>query len=135
MVWFNEKQLRNAINSTAAVVSSAHLNKHFYVPKAVSSIFTGRKRLLKELVEVSFASSPDSPAQKHFVVRGLGGSGKTEFCCKFAQVNREKFWGVFWIDASSERSAIHTFSDIAKLGGVDLKIRAAKNWLPSLEYP
>jgi tetratricopeptide (TPR) repeat protein len=46
-----------------------------------------------------------------------------------------RFWGIFWIDASSEASAIHTFSAIAKIGGVDANIRAAKNWLSSLELP
>lgn len=46
-----------------------------------------------------------------------------------------RFWGIFWVDASSEESAKHTFSSIAKVGGVDYNIRAAKSWLSSLELP
>lgn len=46
-----------------------------------------------------------------------------------------RFWGVFWIDASSDDSAKHTFSSIAQIGGVDRNIRAAKSWLSSLELP
>ena len=45
------------------------------------------------------------------------------------------FWGVFWIDASSRESAAHTFSEIAKIGGVEPNELAAKNWLTNLEYP
>ena len=45
------------------------------------------------------------------------------------------FWGVFWIDASSRESAGHTFSEIAKIGGVESNELAAKNWLSNLEYP
>src|SRR4051794_6411383 len=46
-----------------------------------------------------------------------------------------RFWGIFWIDASSDESAKHTFSSIAQIGGVDRNIRAAKTWLSSLELP
>ena len=45
------------------------------------------------------------------------------------------FWGVFWIDASSRESARHTFSEIAKIGGVESNELAAKNWLSNLQYP
>ena len=45
------------------------------------------------------------------------------------------FWGVFWIDASSRESAKHTFSEIAKIGGVETNELAAKNWLSNLEHP
>ena len=29
--------------------------------------------------------------QKRFVVFGLGGSGKTQFCCKFASDNKQRY--------------------------------------------
>lgn len=74
-------------------------------------------------------------SQKRFIIFGLGGSGKTQFCCKFAQDNRQRFWGVFWIDASSDENAKHTLARIAEIGGVEPNERAAKNWLSSLEYP
>ncbi len=45
------------------------------------------------------------------------------------------FWGIFWIDASSRESAAHTFSEIAKIGGVEPNELAAKNWLSNLEHP
>jgi signal recognition particle GTPase len=69
-----------------------HLNKHFDIPHAVSSMFTGREKLLEELGNaLNVSASPEGHnSQKRFVVQGLGGSGKTEFCCKFAQDNRQK---------------------------------------------
>ena len=42
------------------------------------------------------------------------------------------FWGVFWIDASSNERAKQSFSTIARVGRVEPNERAAKNWLSSL---
>ena len=42
------------------------------------------------------------------------------------------FWGVFWIDASSNEHAKQSFSTIARIGRVAPNERAAKNWLSSL---
>jgi len=92
---------------------------------------------LKDLKD-TFATRalPDQgQSQRRFVIFGLGGSGKTQFCCKFAQDNRQRFWGIFWIDASSDENAEHTFARIAEIGGVEPNERAAKSWLSSLEYP
>jgi len=91
---------------------------------------------LKDLKD-TFATRalPDQgQSQRRFVIFGLGGSGKTLFCCKFAQDNRQRFWGIFWIDASSDENAKHTFARIAEIGGVEPNERAAKSWLSSLEY-
>ena len=81
------------ISVAAEIASNVSLNKHFYIPRAVSSMFTGRLDLLKDLKNVMFDSSTPVERrhmQKRFVVYGLGGSGKTEFCCKFAQDNRQR---------------------------------------------
>ena len=92
--------------------------------------------------------------QRRFVICGLGGSGKTQFCCKFAQHHRQRlvsntadpksstsrwliiyvsFWGVFWIDASSDKTTHQAFARLAKVGGVDPNERAVKDWLSNLE--
>lgn len=47
-----------------------------------------------------------------------------------------RFWGVFWINASSDERASQTFSRLAKqFGGREPNERAAKNWLSHLELP
>jgi hypothetical protein len=49
--------------------------------------YSGRE---KELAKVKCAfSQNNSPAQKSFVIFGLGGSGKTEFAIKFAEDARQ----------------------------------------------
>ncbi|KAI9835608.1 MAG: hypothetical protein M1819_002059 [Sarea resinae] len=127
--------LRSSVQSAVAVASWTSPNKHFDIPQTVSSMFTGRKATLAEL-KVAF-NTPPSPGQrqtqKRFVIYGLGGSGKTQFCCKFAQENRKSFWSVFWIDGSSEARVKQTFSKIANIGGVEPNETAARNWLSNLE--
>ena len=62
------------------------------VPRNSSSIFTGRKQLLERL-EVCLLSSPQShqsSTQKRFVLIGMGGTGKSEVCLKFAELFRER---------------------------------------------
>ncbi|KAL8731007.1 MAG: hypothetical protein Q9166_003658 [cf. Caloplaca sp. 2 TL-2023] len=80
-------------------------------------------------------SSSQGRKQKRFILVGLGGSGKTEFCRKFAEQNQPSFWGVFWIDASSDQTARHSFREISHIGGVDDNTKAAMNWLAGLAQP
>lgn len=129
---------KSPISAAADIASEVLLNRHFYIPRAVSSMFTGRADLLEDLRNHLFDTSPTFEkrhTQKRFVIFGLGGSGKTEFCCKFAQDNRQSFWGVFWINASSRQSVQHTYATIAQAGGVEPNERAAKDWLANLDRP
>ena len=90
-------RLRGAFHAATAVKSLGSRNEHFDIPQSVSSIFTGRENCLKELASTMFNTPVEdvSPArrnaQKRFVIYGLGGSGKTQFCCKFAQDNRQRY--------------------------------------------
>lgn len=45
------------------------------------------------------------------------------------------YWGIFWIDGKSEDTIRHTFSNVAKIGGVEPNELAAKNWLANLSHP
>jgi len=85
-------QLREAIESAAAVASLASVNKYFSIPEPVSSIYTGREGLLDDLRRMMFASASAAQGhtQRRFVIYGLSGSGKTQFCCKFAQDHRQR---------------------------------------------
>lgn len=71
------------------VLPAASANEHFYA-QTVSSIFTGRKTELEKLKRDLLAPSDENGVQRRFVVFGLGGSGKTQFCSKFAQENRQR---------------------------------------------
>lgn len=60
-------------------------NKHYLVPLTVNRNYTGRQRLACDLQKKMLAPSEQ---QKRFVIYGVGGSGKTQFCVKFASDNR-----------------------------------------------
>ena len=66
------------------------LNELYMVPRSPSPQFTGRQlqaEMLKE--ELGAVRSPKEVTKlKIAVIQGLGGSGKTQFCLKFAEVNR-----------------------------------------------
>ena len=67
-------------------------NKHFYIPQVVSSIFTGREDVSREVEEALLAPEDRDATrqQRRYVIHGIGGSGKTQFCSKFAQDHRER---------------------------------------------
>jgi len=72
---------------------SAKCNKHFRVPFSASNFFTGRadvaKRLERSMLRSSESAIPQ--IQKRFILYGLGGSGKTQFCLKFVQDHRQRY--------------------------------------------
>ena len=93
------EELRESLNSTALTIRSLSSNHHFDIPQSVSSIFTGRETLLQELREtlVLQQGQIQDQFQRRFIIQGLGGSGKTQFCCKFAQDNRDR-----WVYTTSQ---------------------------------
>lgn len=134
--------------------ASSSYNKHFDTPQPVSSMYTGREKLLEELKSVIIDGPSALSGQRRFVIHGLGGSGKTQFCSKFAEDNRERyvqtsfsrlyclfigltcasFWGVFWIDCSTLERIRQSFALISKFAGVEPEASAAMHWLSSLEH-
>lgn len=65
-------------------------NEHF-IAQAVSSTYTGRSKHHNLLKRWLFDEPVQSTLQKRFVICGPPGSGKTEFCCKFASDNKHKW--------------------------------------------
>lgn len=74
-----------------AVCSALLYNKHYYIPHNLSAIFTGRNDVIQEIYKGFLATNVEGTLikQKRFVLYGLGGSGKTQACLKFAQDYRE----------------------------------------------
>lgn len=68
-----------------------NVNVHWMVPRAVNSLFTGRKDLLLRM-QKSLHLDPESviKKQRRFVVTGLGGQGKSEVCLQLASLMREE---------------------------------------------
>ena len=72
--------------------STMQRNKHFNIPQAVSSIFTGREDTSQIIEDSLLAQNITSSfrQQRRFIIHGIGGSGKSQFCSKFAQDHRER---------------------------------------------
>ncbi|KHN98862.1 tetratricopeptide repeat domain-containing protein [Metarhizium album ARSEF 1941] len=105
-------------------------NEYFETPQSVTSLFTGRQNLLDDLSGTFIQSgAAKAETQRRFVIYGLGGAGKTQFCCKFAEENRDRFWGVFWIDAGSEERVKDGLKHIAALALLPRHANAALHWL------
>ncbi|KAK6528137.1 hypothetical protein TWF281_009388 [Arthrobotrys megalospora] len=116
-----------------------HFNLHYEVPNNVSTHFTGRLDILEDMNRniLSFEDgNGPSKSQRRFVLYGLGGSGKTQIALKFAEENREKFWGIFWVDATTDSTAEWSLVGIAKTARLeDQSPGAAKKWLTNLARP
>ncbi|KAI0886308.1 TPR-like protein [Annulohypoxylon maeteangense] len=89
-------------------------NVHWLVPRSVNALFTGRQKIITKIKNAVIPSTAPS-VQKRFILTGMGGQGKSEICLKVADELREKFWGVFWVDVSSDSTAKAGFSKIGKM--------------------
>src|ERR1700734_3291429 len=67
-------------------------NRYYEIPRNPSSTFTERHDVYTRLQETCLPSDDPGfpPRQRRFVLYGLGGSGKTQLCLKFAEEYREK---------------------------------------------
>ena len=74
------------------VFNASSYNKHYIIPHNLSAIFTGRDDIIQKIYEgfLSPHAGERFNRQKRFVLYGLGGSGKTQTCIKFAEDYRER---------------------------------------------
>ncbi|MCJ1344487.1 hypothetical protein MMC31_002690, partial [Peltigera leucophlebia] len=131
-----EEQIPVNANHEEMYVHSALLyNKRYCIPHNLSAIFTGRNNIIQEMYKGCLATNSGETVvkQKRFVVYGLGGSGKTQACIKFAQYYRERFWGIFWIDASSQTAADQGFLEISRICGIDKDPKVVRQWLSNIQ--
>ena len=65
---------------------------HWIVPRAVSRLYTGREELGERLAQ-AFSFDPSEPPKKQrvFVIKGPGGTGKSEICLKFAEDHQDQY--------------------------------------------
>ncbi|KAK0127802.1 hypothetical protein ONS96_007307 [Cadophora gregata f. sp. sojae] len=109
--------------------SGADIKSEFYlVPNSVNPQFTGRTEICERLSEL-VVTREYADLQQRFVLHGMGGSGKTQICLKFAEDHRKRFWGVFWIDASTNETAQASFLIIARKCKQIESIEAVKSWI------
>jgi putative protein kinase ArgK-like GTPase of G3E family len=60
------------------------------VPRAVNSLFTGRREVVERMQSALRSDGRDTTKQKRVVITGIGGMGKSEVCLKVAEQMREE---------------------------------------------
>ncbi|KAK9852217.1 hypothetical protein MYU51_008583 [Penicillium brevicompactum] len=126
-----------ATENKRATIDQSLENEHFNPPCAVSIDFTGQEEAIKA-IEEAFTSEKQSLSakqQKRFVIYGIGGSGKTQISAKYAQVNRQRYWAIFTIDASSTQNAKQSFCRIGQMGGLQATEESGKHFLSQSSKP
>jgi len=132
------QDLMKAVQQPQPLGQPFYRNEKFYVPKPLSTIFTGRDSELEQLKAdfgIPFSSNQPLHQQRRFVVQGMGGSGKTQFVVKFAELNRDCFWAIFTVDATSHETIAASYRKIARIAGPDVEqdTEGAMNWLSNLK--
>ncbi|XTI93984.1 P-loop containing nucleoside triphosphate hydrolase protein [Cenococcum geophilum] len=104
------------ITMIASHLERAPRNMHWCIPRPVNALFIGRTDVL-ERIERAITRKENDQKQRRFVITGIGGQGKSELCLRIADRMREVFWGVFWVDVSSESAAAAGFLRISNILG------------------
>ncbi|KAK0515736.1 hypothetical protein JMJ35_001770 [Cladonia borealis] len=97
-----------------------------------------RRRLHGEIVREKLGPvSHLDEANRHriCVIYGLGGAGKTQFCLRYAEDNKSRYWGLFWIDASSEENAENSFASLGQQMGKGATFTGGMHWLSQCTKP
>ena len=124
-------------NTATPPRDGSNMNEWYKVERTSSLQFTGRQ-IQSQILQEGFGSprqgkDPNQP--RIAVVYGLGGSGKTQFCLRYAERHRSEYWGVFWIDASTRSNAESGYASIGLDAGKGATFSAGKYWLSRRKMP
>ena len=61
------------------------------IPRSCSRLYTGRRELGERLAQVFSHGHLITLMQRTFVIVGIGGTGKSEVCLKFAEDQRNEY--------------------------------------------
>ncbi|KAI1779446.1 hypothetical protein F4818DRAFT_399329 [Hypoxylon cercidicola] len=111
------------------------VNMHYIVSRR-SEYFVGRIRQ-SEALSFKLGSPRHKRGRKPevFVIYGLPGSGKTQFCLHYCENNRHRYWGVFWIDCSSRANAEASYALLSEKAGKGREKGAGQEWLSRAVEP
>ncbi|KAI1452411.1 hypothetical protein F4805DRAFT_29851 [Annulohypoxylon moriforme] len=122
------------VNIDPSSSSDSCSQTRYRVPHNVCNPFIGRQKELEVMSSALFSAEKVDGARR-FVVFGMGGSGKTQLCLKFAETYRNRFWAVFFVDASTILAADNCFSSIAqKEGHRKPSTQEGVDWLANIQH-
>ncbi|KAL4755727.1 uncharacterized protein BDW70DRAFT_49280 [Aspergillus foveolatus] len=112
-------------------------NQYYFTRMLQSDSYIGRRDAYEKIRKAFLSTNINfsMQGQKRFVVHGIPGSGKSQLCTNFAYANRECYWGVFTIDATTSRLAAESYSMIGKLGGLEGTESSGKYFLSQVREP
>ncbi|KAK5661095.1 hypothetical protein OQA88_10985 [Cercophora sp. LCS_1] len=110
--------------------STPFMNVHYLVRQR-SDYFVGRQRQMTSLQEKFGVVKPRRSLRKPkvFVIFGLPGSGKTQFCLRYLEQSCHRYWGVFWIDCTTDATAEASYAMLGQLSGKGIAAGAGQLWL------
>lgn len=130
------------------------VNEHFYPPQETTATFVGRRAELRTLHSALFPTEKGGTdgSKSIYVVFGMGDSGKTQFCSKFAHEYKQRYdcvslalryllltssryTSIFTIYAASRDTIVDSFCRIGKLAGLEATENAGRHFLSQLTGP
>jgi hypothetical protein len=78
-----------------------------------TSHFVGRPAQMEKIEHALLPRHRQNGRQKIYVLRGLGGIGKTQLAVEFARQHHRQFSAVFWLDGRSEDSLKRSIASCA----------------------
>ena len=95
------------------MTTSDRSTQPWFVPHPQNPFFTGRSKILRDIQD--FLEQEGSVVLDNAsATGGVGGLGKTQTALAYAHRARDRYQGVFWVDAHSEASRLLAFWNIAK---------------------
>jgi len=132
-VWKKIEQIRKQSRPTSSTKSISH-NQHFRVPHHLDPLFTGRERIGRRLDTAFGPSRSERLVQRRFVLYGVGGAGKTQTCLRYIQAHRNRYWGIFWIDATCRESIRQSLIRIGTMIGFGKTVNSVRQGLVKVPY-
>ncbi|KAK3935859.1 hypothetical protein QBC46DRAFT_421050 [Diplogelasinospora grovesii] len=113
------------------------LSRQFHLPGETTPTYIGRQGLLKTLRDSFFPPGRPGvgPTRRSFVVFGMGGSGKTELCSKYATDNKHEYTAVFTIRAASNETIKESFCRIGEVAGLEATESSGRHFLSQQTEP
>jgi hypothetical protein len=111
------RSLVREVDTSGAQDPDAQVNLHpsrnriFEVPLPTNTRFTGQGAVLGDMHR-TLKQARKQPRDNVVVLVGLEGCGKTEVALQFSYTHRSQFFGVFWIDATSNASVSRSMSSL-----------------------